>query len=492
MNKKMQSLLTAVLILALCVPVGASAEKGPMYDAVMARFNGQLEQGAVVQVLENDTAIQLGYVQQLIDAFNAAYADKGVSAVIMDIDQYSDLATDGPYGYGPDVWYQANDILMKYATKKHLLPLPVYDMECYSFIPQNAWDAYATDVNGETFYCGAPINVQEGMLYYIESMLPDNWQETWDLNGNGVPDFFETYTALYALSEEIRSNPGGKTEWGYLDDLVDTYFSSGYLFTFGGYVFGNNDTDPADIGFNKGDAWKGAQMLRQWAGQMDNTECLDKSFASAAYAYLANGTMLCTVTTPDVYRMFIRAMVNTGKWTEEQAAADLKMIPVPRLPASGDLTGDKWEDTITGMDELTLPVTMMGGINGYGISAYTKCPNASLAFIEFACTYEQVLTRNAMLGITPARSDAAAKVGESDPTVQVIFNNLDSGLIDVMPAINEAGQIWTPGESFFVDLTTDAYRASRGEPVSYDSPEKIQAGLDRLSQQIYDAIFTMR
>ena len=492
MNAKKWLALILVSLLALGMTTPVLAEKGPMYDTMMARFNGQLEAGAVVKVLENDTAIELGYVQQLIDAFNAAYADQGVSAVIMDIDQYSDLATDGPYGYGPDVWYQANDILMKYATKQHLLPLPVYDMECYDYVPQNAWDAYAVNVAGEMFYCGVPINVQEGMLYYIESMLPEGWKDNWDVNGNDFPDFFETYTALYAVSEEIKADPDSKTQWGYLDDLVDTYFSSGYLFTFGGYVFGQNDTDPADIGFNKGESWRGCSMLRQWAGEMNNTECLDGAFASAAYAYLANGTMLCTVTTPDVYRMFIRAMVNTGNWTEEEAVADLKMVTVPRLPKSGDLTADAWQDTITDMDELTLTVTMMGGINGYGMSAYTKCPNASLAFIEFAVSYAQVMERNATLGITPARSDAAASVGESDPTVQIIFNNLDTGLIDVMPAINEAGQIWTPSASFFVDLATDAYRASRGEPELYDSQEKIQAGLDRMVQQIHDAIFTMQ
>ncbi|MBR6668586.1 MAG: hypothetical protein IKL25_09535 [Clostridia bacterium] len=55
--------------------------------------------------------------------------------------------------------------------------------------------------------------------------------------------------------------------------------------------------------------------------------------------------MLCTVTTPDVRAMFIRAMVNTGKWTKEEAEADLKMINVPRLPVSLDLTADNWQDT---------------------------------------------------------------------------------------------------------------------------------------------------
>lgn len=490
--KKLVSLtLTLALLLSLCA-LQANAQTSAMYDAVMARFTGELEQGAVIQVLENNTAIELGYVQALIDAFNAAYADKGVSAQIMDIDQYSDLATDGPYGYGPDVWYQANDILMKYATKQHLLPLPVYGMECYDKIPANAWDAYAVDMNGEPFYCAVPVNVQAGMMYYIESMLPDDWETAWDVNGNQIPDFFESYTALYAFSKETMRVPGGKTAYGYLDDLVDTYFSAGYLFTFGGYVFGNRDTDREDIGFAAGDARKGAWMLRQWADLMNNTECLDKAFAAAAYAYMANGTMLCTVTTPDVYRMFIRAMVNTGNWTEESAVADLKMVNVPRLPVSGDLTADAWQDTITNLDTLTKTTVMMGGINGYGISAYTKCPNASLAFVEFACSYEQVLLRNKTLGISPARSDAAAEIGKTDSTVQIIFDNLDAGNIDVMPAITEVGQIWTPSASFFVDLATDAYRAERGEAELYDTPEKLQAGLEKMVQQIHDAIFTLQ
>ncbi len=486
--KKLLALTLSLLIMLSCLP--ALAEGGPVYTQVTARFTGELEKGAVIDVLENNTAIELGYVQQLIDAFNAAYADKGISARIMDIDQYSDLATDGPYGYGPDVWYQANDILMKYATKQHLLPLPIYSMECYAQIPQNAWDAYAVNAGGETLYCGVPVNVQAGMMYYIESMLPDGWQENWDINQNGTPDFFESYTALYALSADIQAN-GGKTKYGYLDDLVDTYFSAGYLFTYGGYVFGNKNTDKADIGFAAGDAAKGANMLRQWAALMNNTEVLDKSFASAAYAYMANGTMLCTVTTPDVRQMFIRAMVNTGNWTKEEAEADLKMINVPNLPASADLTADNWQDTINEMHTLTLKTKMMGGINGYGISSYTKYPNASLAFVEFAASYEQVMARNAMLGISPARADAAATIGENDPTVQMIFNNLDDGFIDIMPAINEVAQIWSPSESFLIDLATDAFRKDRGEPELYDTIQKIQDGLTRMVNQILDAIFTL-
>ena len=232
-------------------------------------------------------------------------------------------------------------------------------------------------------------------------------------------------------------------------------------------------------------------MLRQWAALMNNTEVLDKTFAAAAYAYLAQGKMLCTITTPDVKQMFIRAMVNTGNWTQEEAEADLKMINVPRLPASADLTSDAWQDTILDMEGKTVRTKMMGGVNGYGISAYTECPNASLAFVEFATSYEQVMLRNQVLGITPARSDAAAAIGQTDATVQMIFDNLNEGYIDVMPAINETAQIWTPGESFLIDLCTDAFRLSRGEAELYESIEKIQQGLERMVQQIFDAIHTL-
>lgn len=496
MKKWMALILALAVTLTLLTGCVGGEEEGDgpdtsdLYGQVMSRFTGELEQGAVVKVLENDTAIELGYVDQLIADFNEAYKDKGISAERMNIDQYSDLATDGPYGYGPDVWYQANDILMKYADKQHLLPLPVYDMESYQQIPQSAWNAYAIDMSGETFYCGIPLNVQSGMLYYIESMLPDNWRTDWDVNGNDVPDFFETYTALYAYSQQCAEG-GEKTKYGYLDETVDTYFMSGYLMTYGAYIFGDNGKDPSDIGLAAGESYKGARMIQQWAGQMNNTEVLDKTFSSAAYQYLADGTMLCTVTTPDVSRMFIRSMVATGRWTQEEAEADLKMVTVPRLPVSADLTADNWKDTITNMDTLTTEMTMMGGINGYGISAYTKCPNASLAFVEFATSYEQSVKRNQYLGVAPARGDAAETISETDATVGILFDRLDRGLISIMPAITEIGQLWTPAESFLIDLSTDPYRAQRGEERMFETDQEIQAGLERLVEQIRDAIETL-
>jgi len=74
-------------------------------------FTGELEQNVTIRVLENDTAIARGYAKELLEAFNEAYAEYGITAVDANMDQYLDLANDGPYGYGPDVLYQANDVI---------------------------------------------------------------------------------------------------------------------------------------------------------------------------------------------------------------------------------------------------------------------------------------------------------------------------------------------------------------------------------------------
>ena len=76
-----------------------------------------------LRILENDTAKSEGYLDELINAFNEAYKDKGIVAVDANMDEYSNLAENGPYGYGPDVLYQANDKLMTYAEDKHILAI---------------------------------------------------------------------------------------------------------------------------------------------------------------------------------------------------------------------------------------------------------------------------------------------------------------------------------------------------------------------------------
>ena len=51
--------------------------------------NGEI---ITLRILENDTAKQKGYLDELLNAFNEAYKDKGIQAVDANMEEYSDLA----------------------------------------------------------------------------------------------------------------------------------------------------------------------------------------------------------------------------------------------------------------------------------------------------------------------------------------------------------------------------------------------------------------
>ena len=105
----------------------------------------------------------------------------------------------------------------------------------------------------------------------------------------------------------------------------------------------------------------------------------------------------------------------------------------------------------------------------------------------FATTFEMIELRNEMLGIVPARTDVAQKVGG----LSVVINeNLEKGNIVIMPSIKENAQMWTPLQTVFTDLAKDPYR--KKSEMKYDSLQAIKEALQKVDKQIYDAIFTLQ
>ncbi|MCL2719479.1 MAG: extracellular solute-binding protein [Lachnospiraceae bacterium] len=421
------------------------------------RFTGILERDITLRVLENDTALRQGYFEELLNAFNAEYEQYGIRAVDANMDQYLDLENDGPFGFGPDVLYQANDRIMRYALGRHVQPLPIEQLDCYPHIEQKAWDAYKMTVSGQDYYLAAPVNIQGPFLFYRKSLLPS-------------PDIIESWNALYKFSQERREE--GK--FGYMKSLIDVYYSIGFLFSYGGYMYGDNNTNMEDIGLARNGAERGAGVLRQLASVMDE-RCIDFTITQISYSQFANGNFFATMTTPDVYTLFVDELMAVG-FTREEAVAEIGIADVPKLPKSGDLSEENPE---------LMPSRMMGGVNGYAISSYTKYPNAALAFVNFATSYDMVMLRNEILGIIPARKDAAENLGE---LAQTINNHLVEGNIVVMPSL--MGQVWTPAETFFTDLANDPFR--RDGDRKFTTLESKRLALERLSGQIYDAIHTLK
>ena len=466
--------LGTILALASC----GSTENEEGQGGVYAKFDGELERGAVLRILENDTAVKQGYLKELLDGFNEKYKEYGIVAVDANMDEYSDLENDGPYGYGPDILYQANDSLMKYVYGKHITPIPVERLECYSQVDQNAWEAYRSTVGGTTYTFGVPINIQTSLMYYREDLLPEDS----DKNGNGTPDMFENWSELYRYSKQIHEADPSK--YGYMKSLDDFYFASGYLFSYGGYIFGKNGKDPSDIGLDKAEAYKGAKVLRQLASIM-NESCIDNSITLNQYSKLAKGEYFATMTTPDVRSLFLDEMSieyqKEGLTKEEagkKAEENLKQIPVPKLPKSGDLNDVSGE---------MVSMKTMGGINGYAMSSYAHSPGVALAFIDYASSSEMVTRRHEILSIATCRADLAS---EGDDLSKTLFSQLSESKIEIMPSIRETAQIWTPAGTLCKDLANDPYRAAGDQ--KYVTDEAIRNKLAEVCKQIHEAIYALQ
>ena len=457
------------------------------------------EDGVItLRILENDTAKQKGYLDELLTAFNEAYKDKGIQAVDANMEEYSDLAANGPYGYGPDVIYQANDKLMTYAEDKHILPLTIEDYDCYEYIPEEAWDAFRISIDGKTYCCGMPVNIQEPMLFYREDKMPENWEMEWDDNKNGVADFFENWNDLYAYSKYLRdtdASPNKDSQYGFMSSFNDLYLNGQFLLSYGAYVFAENEDgtlDTEDIGMSAGNSAKGLMALRQMASLM-NEGCIDDTIKLNRYEKIANGSYFCTVSTPDTYSLFLEKLAlayETEGLSDEEAAEkaveNLKMIELPALmPADGDLTKDSSEMT----EADWVQTIVMGGVNGYGISSYTEHREACIEFVNFATSYEMIKTRMDLLGIAPTRSDVAEASGG---VTDMIFSSLEEGHIYLMPSVKAIDQVWVPTHTLLGDLAKDPFREASGESPKYLTLQDLQTALEKVDKDIYDAIYTLK
>lgn len=485
---------TLVVSLAACNGGGlrekyAEQSLAALYD----KFEGDIERGTATKpitlhILENDTAKSSGYLKELLDGFNALYNEYNVIAVDANQDQYANLAEDGPYGYGPDVLYQANDVLMKYCEGKHITPLPTGKLDAYAQLPELAHDTYTYTYKGAEYFMGVGVNIQAPMLYYRKDLLPDDWQTKWDDNGNGIPDMQEDFRAMYRFGKERHA--ADSSRYGFMQSLFDPYFSCGYLFTYGAYVFGNGNTDTTDIGFDAGNSKLGAGVIYQLAASM-NTGCIDDSITVARESELASGAYFAVNNTQDMYGTMIDELAKvykkqglTDKDAKAKAAENIVSAPLPSMPASGDLAETDGE---------LLPSIVMGGINGYAISSYTKYPKAALAFLNYATSYEMVVKRNEYLGISPVREDCNAACTVQADVAHSLLDMAKNDRISIMPTVSGADRIWTPLQTAFTDLANDPYRESGKKYVNADGSlnyTALDALLKATDQKIYDTIFT--
>lgn len=354
------------------------------------------EQGAKLMVWEAKE--QLAYMKELAADFEAEY---GVPVSVEELaggDQGSRLATDGPSKLAADILTLPHDQISQAVKAGLLLPNDVFEEETKASMGETALQASSYD--GVLY--GYPKSVETYALFYNKDLLSEA-PKTWD----DVIAFAKTY-----------NNPK-ENKFAVMWEFVG-YYSYPFIGSFGGYIFGEDNTNPQDIGLNNEGTIKGFTFLQSLK------DILPLNAGDITYdvktQLFQEGKLAMNIDGPWSVGMF-KDQVNLG------------VAPLPKGPDGEDMIS-------------------FSGVKSYYVNSYTAYPVAARLFAHFASSKENQLKNYEMTGAIPASIDAGeAPEITGDPITAGFFEQFQSSV--AMPAVSEINAVWEPLKAAFVSLWND-------------------------------------
>ncbi|MGO4542507.1 sugar ABC transporter substrate-binding protein [Paenibacillus sp. 2TAB19] len=391
---------------------GAATEAPP---AVEESTDIVPEEGASLLVW--DSKNQRTVLEEIAKEFTAQYNIPVKIEEVESPDQVGKLTTDGPANIGADVVTFPHDNLGKAIAAGLVMPNDFYGDQT---IANNA-EAAVNAVTVDGILYGYPRSVETYGLFYNKDLVqtpPASFEELMEFSKT----FNDAATKKYTLMWEL-----GNFYFNYI------FFSSN-----GGYVFGSNGQDAADIGLNNDGAVEGLKAY-QVLKQILPINSGDAS-ADIIQGKFQDKSLAMTITGPWKVGDFKNLGINFG------------VAPLP---------------TINGK-----PAISFSGVKAWYVNTFTKYPNAAKLFASFVSNKENQLKDFAATGAIPANKEAMG-----DPTFKAdeISSAFAAQFINsqAMPSIPEMGNVWTPVGAALSDI--------------WDKGTDPKTSLDNAVQQIKDA-----
>jgi arabinogalactan oligomer/maltooligosaccharide transport system substrate-binding protein len=346
----------------------------------------QPEPGAKLVVWESKE--EKPFIEAVGKKFEELY---GVPVVVEEVpggDQGGRLATDGPAGLAADVLTMPHDHIGPAATAGLILPNDYFEEETRASSVESA--IIASTYNGILY--GYPKSVETYALFYNKDII-DTPPTTWD----EVIEFAKGY------------NNVSNNQFAIMWEVGNAYFGYPFIASYGGYIFGNNGSDPNDIGVNADGAIKGFELFKKLKEILPlNTG--DITWDVKTQLFL-DGKLAINIDGPWAVANF-RGQVNFG---------------IAPLPAMEDGT----------------PMISFSGVKSYYVNSYSKYPNAARLFAHFASSKENQLLNYEMTGIIPANKEAGEDPTiKNDPVIGGFFEQFVNS--NPMPTIPEMQAVWDP------------------------------------------------
>ncbi|MCI3922358.1 maltose ABC transporter substrate-binding protein [Paenibacillus sp. TRM 82003] len=400
----------AILSLALAACGGGNAGTGetpapetpttetPAAEAPAATPDLVPEEGAKLLIWES--ADQKAFIEEVGKAFTEKY---GVAIEWVDVGpdkSMGQMITDGPAGLGADVFAAVHDRVGSGASAGIILPNDVFEADTREIMSQTAIDAVTFD--GVVY--GYPYSVETTAVYYNKDLIPEvpaDW--------NGVIDFAKTF------------NNAEEGKYAYMWPAGNGYWSYGFFGGYNAYVFGNNGTDPNDIGMNSEAAVEAGKVFQSLNEILpfktgDITDDVRRSL-------FEGGTL---------------AMNVSGPWDKETfkgLVPNLGVSVYPNLP-NGE------------------PMKPFSGVKAYFVNANSKFPIAARLFAQMASSPEFQKKNYQMTGVLPAAKDLAQDPDiQADPFTATFLKQFENSI--PMPGIPEMANYWVPMESALASMWND-------------------------------------
>ena len=347
--------------------------------------------------------VDKGYKDYINDIKGDFEKKNGVKVVVKTKDALATLDSlklVGPAGKAADVMMAPFDRVAVLGKQGQLATVKLADDGRY-----NDADKKNVTLKGKTY--GEPVTIETLVMYYNKDLIkkaPTSFKELETLSKD----------SKFAYENDKTKNVAFLTQW------TNFYNAYGLIKGYGGYVFGDNGTNPKEIGLNNKGAVEGLTYISDWfknvwpKGMMStssNENFVTDQFTSGKTAVVIDG--------PWMAAKYKKAKVNYG---------------VAALPTLDN--GNKYQ--------------AFGGGKAWVISNYSKQKGLSQKWLDYVTNKKNQTKFFKDTNEVPANEqarDAVAK-GDNDLAKAVIAQYKDA---DPMPNIPEMAEVWTGAENLIVD-----------------------------------------
>ncbi|HEM3682730.1 TPA: extracellular solute-binding protein [Streptococcus suis] len=351
--------------------------------------------------------VDQGYETYINDVKAAFEEENGVTVNVKTGDALTgldNLSLDNQSGSAPDVMMAPYDRVGSLGSEGQLSELTLADTSK----ADDTTTALVT--NGGKVY-GSPAVIETLVLYYNKDLLTE------------APKTFADLEKLATDSKYAFEGESGKTT-AFLADWTNFYYTYGLLAGYGGYVFGDNGTNPSDIGLANDGAIKAIEYAKTWYEKWPQG--------------LQDGTAA-------------NNLINT-QFTDGKAAA---IIEGPWKAAS-------YKEAGLNYGVATIPTlangkeyAAFGGGKAWVVPSGSQNPEMAQKFVDYLTSTDQQKALYDATNEVPANTEAREyAVGKNDELTTAVINQFASA--QPMPNISEMSTVWEPAGNMLFEAASGA------------------------------------